>query len=359
MLDINKYLQLKKSTTNIQPDNLAFGELALSDISNRIRLFVGKNDNTVQQIFDSDIQTEDYIYDNLFQKHVSPQGDDNNNGQVNKPFQTIVKALNTIEQGGIVVLESGYYNQNILFNNTFSQKSITGKNISNGILSRTYLNGIYDIAYNTEKICISNITFSNTSEDDDRGNDYILQINTSSSNQNMIFNNISVSSSVNKTNIIKVRSNDTSGGFIDISNCDLNNKTIRLEDSILPRVLYINNSKNLKLFAGTNWTVFVNNDSNNIVELSSNNNIFKPDMVLDIVSTLPLINGIYISDADNISLGVSKGDVFVKIDSLIYVIEKYYCAKTIYYVISKNNSYIKQNGSYKELVTYPIILNEF
>jgi hypothetical protein len=82
-------------------------------------------------------------------------------------------------------------------------------------------------------------------------------------------------------------------------------------------------------------------------------------MILDIVSEMPLINGIYISDIDNILPGINKGDVFVKIGSLIYVIEKYYCAKTIYYVILKNNSYIKQNDGYKPLVTFPIILNEF
>lgn len=342
----NTYLQLKRSTINLPP-NLLFGELCLSDINNIIKLFIGKSDTTVQKIFDSSDSINNYIYNNNYHKYISPNGNDDNNGQVDQKYLTIIKGLNNILSNGIITLECGYYDENCLLNNDHSQKSIVGSN-------KCYLNGIFQITSSCEKMEFINLYFNNSLLNNE-SEDYIIKIDSNSLEQNFIFNNIIITNDVNKSNIIKILNNGS--GNIDIINSNFNNKILYLSNSTLPRLCFIRNSKNIMINSGTNWIVFTNNCSN-IKILSSNNNIYNDDSCLDIINNINeiTIDGVYISNINNLTENIDKGDLFIKQGDNYILYEKYYNAKSLYYIILKNESYVKSNNEYKKIASYPIIL---
>lgn len=342
----NTYVQIKRSSNSETINTLKFGELAVSDFNNKVKLFVGKNDETVQLLVDSSIQIPSlFNYNNLHQKYVSQNGDDLNNGQINQPYLTINKALDNTSQGGIILIEGGYYNEELIFNDDLkhSRKYVSGIQ-GNNVISYIFITNKISYLNNVKQITLSNLLLSYSGVDD------IITINCSTANQNFNFNNISVSGSVITENIIRVLNNGY--GYIDISNCDFNNKTIKLNNTTIPRWLFISNSRNIKIDAGIGWYVSINDGSQNIIEISNNLNILRSWMVTDIVSSEPSTDGIYIaSDAFTSSDGNSsilKGCVFTKYLGTLTITDKYYTAKPSYYVLIKDKTYIKSQGTFYE-----------
>lgn len=345
--------QIYRSNINDNLQNLKFGQLAISDVDNTVKFFAGRADESVIELYNSSSTSSEYLYENIYKKFVSTGGDDLNNGQSNKPFLTIMKGLNSIQAGGVVRVDAGAYNEELLLNsNLYSQKTLVGDYVSsNGIVNNTILYNRITLTGTVKQFTLSNFKF------EVGGLSSLITISSAEGNFN--FNSISISNNVQAENIINVFSGGI--GYISLDGCDFNNKSINLSNTETLRYCYITNCKNLQINAGNNWIVLVDRVSV-IEELSDNNNIIRDDMVNDIVNVEPSTNGIYIADSIlTVSNGkiINKGDVFTKENTVYRIIEKFYNAKLAYYVINKQTIYGKNNGEYKPITIYPIDLKTF
>lgn len=355
----NKILQIKRSTTSdLPPQNLLFGEFAYVNAGLLNDLYIGNSENLPVLVGGSKFNSsEGYIYENNLKKFVSIGGNDLNNGQSNKPYLTINKALQETVNGAVIKIDAGIYTEDIILNsNNHSQKAIVGDFVSsNGIVNKTYLSGLIEILEPVKQFTLSNIILSNAG--------FNTLIRVASTEGNINFNSISVSGSVQSQNIIGVFSGGT--GYISLNGCDFQHKSIHLANTGTLRYCFITNCRNLVVEAGTNWIVIVDRVSV-IEELTDNNNIIRDDVVNDVVNIEPTLSGIYIAGAsitiiDSITGQpkiINKGDVFTKENTTYRVIEKHYNAKNTYYVINKQTTYVKTQGEYRELTSYPINLQQ-
>ena len=352
---MDKYLQIKKSIIDEIPTTILFGELAISDKDNILRLYAGDQTGAPIKIYDQSTPAE-YIYENNLQKYVAIGGSDVNNGQSGFPVETITHAMTLIVAGGCVSMEAGIYTENLIFDGaTNSQKAIIGQFTSN-TYNVTEINQTIETINNNSQMTFSNLDFSKSGV-----TDHIL-INSTSSNQNYNFNNISISGSTSSTsNVINVQDQTTSAGYINIDSCDFNNRILLLENSTLPRFCFITNSRNITMNAGTNWIVVID-DNSTVIETSSNNNIINSNIVTDIIAVAPSSFGFYLLSADVTisSVVYPKGSLIVYNGVAVTYTTKYYRNKSSYFVILKNQTYVKTGSDVYSVVTaYPIILPGF
>ena len=186
-----------------------------------------------------------------------------------------------------------------------------------------------------------------------------IDIVSNASNGNYNFQNITASGSTGATSrIIFVRDQVTSAGYISLDGCDFFGRQLYLENSTLSRFCYITNSRNISLHAGTNWIVIID-DSSTVQELTNNNNIITSNTVTDIITTAPTTFGFYLLENDITisSVVYPKGSFIVFNGVSVSFTTKYYRNAAAYYVILKNQTYVKTGSDeYKPATSYPIIL---
>jgi hypothetical protein len=351
---MDKYLQIKKSIIDEIPTTILFGELAISDKDNILRLYAGDQTGAPIKIYDQSTPAE-YIYENNKQKYVAIGGSDLNNGQSGFPLQSIQYALTKITAAGCLSIEAGIYNEYIGIGSDDAIKALIGQFTSN-IYNVTELSNVIEIFDDADRMTFSNLEFSSST-----ATTHIL-INSTSSTQNSNFNNISISgSTLTNSNVIKVQDQTTAAGYINIDGCDFANRILLLENSTLPRFCFITSSRNITLNAGTNWIVVID-DNSTVIETSSNNNIINSNIVTDIISVAPSSFGFYLLSADVTisSVVYPKGSLIVYNGVAVTYTTKYYRNKSSYFVILKNQTYVKTGSdAYSVVTAYPIILPGF
>lgn len=286
-------------------------------------------------------------------KYVSPAGSNANNGQIDRPYQTITYALTNLNAGGVVNLESGNYNENVVLNNNDVRKFIKGTGEIGKIISRTVIAGQILIEEQCRQNSISNITLSYSNASNPP-----IKITSTSTELNLNLHNISVSANVQHPFVLEVENGG--GGYIDLNNVDFGNKGINLKDSTVPRFCYISNSRNITINAGLNWFVVdCGNNDFNILEASSNNNVIVNTNVNGLIETLTdysLIEstpGKYLANIAIPSIPADAGDVFIitSIGGSVarYVEKKHYSALPTYYNLALQKSYYKSNNLWQEV----------
>ena len=348
----SKYLTIKKSIIDETPTTIRFGELALSDKDNILRVFCGDQTDAAVKIFDQSVPANNFVYNNDKQKYIAVNGSDDNNGQSGYPYSTVLKGLENITTGGIISLEAGIYNELLSFDETHSVRGIIGQNTCNIYNSTELSNGI-EMYSSNNRMTFANLEFSSSTLDNH------VDINSSSSTQNYNFDHITASGSTKTTsNIIRAANTGSSAGYININQCDFANRILKLGNSGLPRFCFITNSSNISLDAGTNWLVFID-DNSQIIELSNNNNIINSNTVNDFISVAPTTFGFYLLESDVTinSVLYTKGSYIVYSGVAVSFYSKYYRNKSSYYVINKNQTYVKTGSNeYSVITSYPIIL---
>lgn len=182
---------------------------------------------------------------------------------------------------------------------------------------------------------------------------------------NINLNNISVSSStLINSNAILVEGGVNTSGYINISGCDLNNRKVYLKNSnsLLPKICYITRSRNFVIEAESEWLVYAD-DNSTFNEISNNKNIYRSWMITKTVNSIPSeIAGIFIALETiivNPQITIEKGSVFVKQGNNYSILSQFYNARPSYWSISENKTFIKDNDTFKEAVSFPIILSTF
>jgi hypothetical protein len=349
---MDKYLTLKKSIVDEIPLSIRFGELAISDKDDILRLYAGNQLDEPIKIYDESIPATNFVYENNKQKYVAINGSNSNNGQQGYPFSTITYAATQITTGGAVVLEGGLYNEVLSFNQNDSRKAVIGQTTSSNY-NVTELSQAIQISNNNFQMTFSNLEFSNSTATKH------IDITSTSSTQNYNFNNITVSGSTSSTsNVIYASNQTTSAGYINVDSCDFINRILFLENSTLPRFCFITNSRNITLNAGTNWIVVID-DNSTVIETSSNNNIITSNTLTDIISTAPSTFGFYLLSEDVVisSVTYTKGSLIVFNGVAVTYFTKYYRNKSSYYIINKGETYVKTGSDeYKPVTSYPIVL---
>jgi hypothetical protein len=337
----NQTIQIKKSTTTVAPASLLFGELACSTVSSNTCLFLGNSTGTAIKIYDQSEPLE-VVYNNTYDKYVANGGSNTNNGQAGRPYETITYGLTQISAGGVLNVEAGTYTEDLTL-------SGVSKN----------LNGVYTTSYNSltnidgsitltgSKTQVSNLSFVKTSS--------AITINNVSG-EGFWFNNINVAPSVTTTNFLTVTSMAT--GYINISNCDFNNTTLKLNTLAVPIQVYIQNCRNMKIDAGANYIVFVDNVSS-IQEVSTNSNIAVGySNVNDFIIVNPTVFGLYLLGA-NLTINTVnflKGSTILFDGTNAKLIYLYYNNLPAIYCANKATTYLKTGSSnYAPCATYPIV----
>ena len=344
----DRTIQIKKSTTNIAPENLLFGEFATSTVDSNTTLYLGNSSGTALKIYDeSAIDIPVFIYNNTSNKYVAKEGLNTNNGQSSRPYLTIQNGLNTCPSLGSVQVESGIYTENLTFSTT--GQHLIGTSATLGIAPTTRLNGTISITGSQSSI--GYITLMNSASS--------ITINSVSGND-FNFNAINISGSVSTTNVLTVTA--MASGYINLSNCDFQNKTLLFSPHANIVFVYITNCRNMKINAASNYIVIVDNNTN-FVELSTNNNISVGyNNVTDIISATPVNPGLYLL-SDNTTIG---GNALIKGSLISYngvsatLIYLYYnCASSIY--LSAKNAVYQKIGSlnWAPTATYPIVSVSF
>jgi hypothetical protein len=337
----NNYLTLSKSTTNDVPSSILFGELKISEIaSNSLKVYCGDSTNSPVKIYDETVSpTPTFIYNNPVEKYVCVQGSNSNNGQSGRPYATITYGISQLSNSsqGILSLEGGNYIGNITLTESDSKKGIIGTSSSFGFDNNTYITG--NITINSNDNTISNIKLSGATSK--------IILNGSSDTR---LDNIIISNSITGANVIESTSIT---GYLRISNCDFNNKTLLLTSDD-PMIVYIDNCKNLKLNLSNKIVCYSINTV--FQEISTNNNIYNGfNVITDIISSAPTNPGFYILSADYLTF--LKGSL-IAFDGLnITLLSKYYNCQPYFYVFLKNATYVKtSNSEFAEVQIKPIIL---
>lgn len=347
-----KYLQIKKSIVDEIPSSIKFGELAISDKDNILRLYAGDQLLNPIKIFDQSLPATNFVYNNDKHKTVAIGGSDSNNGQSGYPLETITYATSQITSGGAVVIEGGLYNEDLLFDGAAdSRKAILGTPTTSNYNVTEFQQSI-QIINNNAQMTFGYIEFSYAGIK-------CIDILSTASNSNYNFQNITVSNSTAEDSyIVYVDNMETSAGYISLDGCDFLNRILYLKDSTLPRFCYITNSRNISLHAGTNWIVVVD-DASTVQELTNNNNIITSNTVNDIITAAPSTFGFYLLENDITisSVVYPKGSLIVFNGVTVSYTTKYYRNASAYYVINKNQTYVKTGSSeYKPVTSYPIVL---
>ena len=341
-------IQIKKSTSNITPESLLFGELACSTVSNNTKLFLGNSSSTPLLVYDqSAIDIPVFIYDNTLNKYVAKNGDNSNNGQSGMPFGSIQYGLDNCLSLGSVQVESGIYTENLTL--SLLNQNLIGTSACPGIVATTRIDGTISITGSQSSI--GNITLINTAS--------AITINTITG-KDFNFNGLNVSGSVTSTNILTVT--NCASGYINISNCDFTNKTLLFSPTANIVFVYISNCRNFKINAAANYQIIV--DANSIfIETSTNNNIFVSfNNCNDIISSTPVTPGLYLLSANTTINGnaLIKGSL-ISFDGanarLIYLF--YNCPNSLY-LSAKNSVYVKTGSlNWNAVTSYPIVSASF
>ncbi len=340
----NQTIQIKKSTSTVAPESLLFGEFAESTVSNNTTLYIGNSSGVPLKIYDeSHVDVPVFIYDNTFHKYVAKNGDNTNNGQQGRPYATIQHGLDSCPALGSVNVESGIYTENLTLST--QGQNISGTSATQGISPTTRLDGTISIT--GTQSAISNITLINASS--------TITIN-SATGKNYNLNAINVSGSVTSTNILTVTS--CASGFINIANCDFNNKTLLFSPMANIVFVYIQNSRNFKIDAAANYVIVMDTNTS-FIETSTNNNISVGyNNCSDIISATPANAGLYLLSANT----TINGNALIK-GSLIYfdglnarLIYLYYNAPSSVFLSVKNNLYVKTGSlTWSPVTSYPIV----
>jgi len=344
---MSNYLTLSKSTTVDPPTTSLFGQLQATQLgASDLKLYLGNAAGTPQKIYDQSTPagTPVYIYNNTLFKTVSPQGDNANNGQVSRPYQTITYGISQITAGGVLSVESATYTENITLNS--ANKSIQG--ISCGISdAQTRIIGTAFLSSNFTGSKLSNLSFEKSDS----------QILVNGTGTSFTLEGISVGTSVTSANFLDITT--MNAGYINISNCDFNNLTLKFAGSNIVSV-YIQNCRNFKVDAGATYLVAID-DNCSFQEVSANNNLVVGfTNITDIVSAAPTVFGYYIASAA-ITIGTTnilKGDLFIFITTgVARVVRRYYNCMPVLYLSAKNTSYVKTGSlNWSPITYYPIIL---
>lgn len=349
---MDRTLQVLKSTTTVTPVSLLFGELSVSDVSNNVNVYIGDSLQNPIKIFDQATPTE-FVYENDKNKYVAINGSDSNNGQSGYPFETITFGQTQIIAGGALILEGGIYNEDLLFQTVDSRKALLGTPTTNNY-------NVTEISRNIElNEAAEQITFAYLEFSEPGASIKHIWVNSSSSNANMNFQNITASGSTGAgSHVVYVSNVAGSAGYINVDGCDFAGRRLTLENSTLPRYCFISNSRNITLSAGINWVVFVD-ESSTISEISNNGNIVDSNSVSDIIGVNPVAFGIYLLSAELTinSVVYPKGNLIFWNGVSVSFTSRYYVNKPMYFVVAKNACYVKTGSlEYSEVTSYPIVL---
>lgn len=280
--------------------------------------------------------------------YVSKQGNDDYNGQVNRKKATILNALEeTDNQSSVIVdIDTGYWNETLTLGTLYTRRTLFGQ------LDRTVISRMITLNEACTQAQINNIKFENT----DSSIDVNLRfgLNITSSLGGFVIANCTVGGNHQCPTVINVASGGS--GFITIINCDFSNKILNLTNTATPRLCFINNVANLIVNAGTGWIVVVDNNSQNIFEASSNNNILRGKIANSILSNSTEYNavvslgtagdGYYL--ANYAESGVfAKGDIILRQHPITIVDSKHYNAQSNVYVLSTQQTAFKDSGEWK------------
>ena len=344
---MSTYLTLAKSTTVDPPLTSLFGQLQVTETApNTLKMYLGDSSNNPVKIFDETTPsgTPVYIYNNTTYKTVSPNGLDTNNGQPSRPYQTITYGISQITAGGVLAVESATYTENITLNVT--NKASQG--VSNGISdAQTRIIGTAFLSSNFTGSKLSNLSFEKSDS----------QILVNGTGTSFFLDRIAVGTSVTSTNFLDITT--MNAGYVNISNCDFNNLTLKFAGSNLVQV-YIQNCRNFKIDAGATYLVAID-ETCSFQEISTNNNVVVGfTNITDIVATAPTVFGYYLASAAITigSLNILKGDLFLFITTgVAQLVRRYYNCSPIMYLSAKSTSYVKTGSlTWSPVTSYPIVL---
>lgn len=277
-------------------------------------------------------------------RYVSKQGDDNLNGQVDRKKQTIAGAITSLvgQASGIVNVEAGNYNTDLTLGTANSRIHIIGEEGS----QRTVLKSI-TFNENNQQCELTNLKLENT--------DNAPAINVNSTLSNYVFRNITCGGNHVSNIFLNIASGGS--GYISLVGFDISNKIINFQNTTTPRLAFISQSVNTSINVGTGWTVIVDNNSTNILELSSNNNVLRGLIANAIIANDAEYNGIVAggSATDGYYLvnytkaGVfATGDIILKQNPSVVVVNKHYnTPNASYYLLSTQQTAHKSSGTWK------------
>lgn len=323
-----------------------FGSFPITPESNPTTNYEVANKSYVDNASPTQLSTHD-IY-------VSTAGNDTFNGQVNRKKLTVENALLTVEDnsGNVdiesrnVHIEGGYYTEMLELGTARSRVALIGS--ADG---RTVLKQI-KFTENNKQSQVRNIRLENDGVG--VGNSG-FGIDIQSTLSNYTLTGLSVGG--NHASSICINVANGGSGYIAIANCDFNNKIINLENSTIPRFLFINQSANLVINAGTNWAVIVDVNSANILEQSSNNNVFRGNASVNgllenttayngVLALGALANGFYAVNYDEAGV-FSKGDIILIQHPITIVSNKHYnTLNASYYDMQGQRTLHKENGGW-------------
>lgn len=344
----------------VDNENIKWGYINLGKLAKDINY----NNNTsgldavnVQNALDEIVSNVDNASPTQLSTHdiyVSTAGNDIFNGQVNRKKLTVENALLTVEDnsGNVdiesrnVHIEGGYYTEMLELGTARSRVSLIG-----GVDGRTVLKQI-KFTENNKQSQVRNIRLENDGVG--VGNSG-FGIDIQSTLSNYTLTGLSVGG--NHASPICINVANGGSGYIAIANCDFNNKIINLENSTIPRFLFINQSANLVINAGTNWAVIVDVNSANILEQSSNNNVFRGNGSVNgllenttayngVLALGALANGFYAVNYDEAGV-FAKGDIILIQHPNTIVSNKYYnTLNASYYDMQGQRTLHKENGGW-------------
>ena len=277
-------------------------------------------------------------------RYVSKQGDDSLNGQVDRKKETVDGAVTSLvgQSSGVIHVEADYYNTDLILGTANSRINIIGEEGS----QRTVFKSI-TYTENNQQCELTNLKFENT--------DNAPAINVNSTLSNYVFRNITCGGN----HVSNVFLNIASGGsgFINLIGFDISNKIINFENTTTPRLAFISQSANASINAGTGWTIIIDNNSANILELSNNNNVLRgaglvnsliPDNTTYnvIVSLGSAGNGFYAVNYNEAGV-FAKGDIILRQHPITVVYSKHYNTQNAnYYDLTNQITLHKENGGW-------------